>query len=151
ARLEHERWASERRREGWRHGPVRDDTAKVNPSLVAWDDLADDVKQFNRDAVTEWVPMLARAGFEIVRLAPAPSVAGSGAWLSGQLLALADQRGPPAAPGRLDRLVQDGESFGAATGQAGRDLAAVGEGEHQSLGVSLLAAQELLFRDEGEG
>ncbi len=79
ARLEHQRWADERRRAGWRYGPVRDDAAKVNPTLVAWDDLPDDVKRFNLDAVTDWVPMLARAGFEIVRLPPAPSAARTGA------------------------------------------------------------------------
>jgi hypothetical protein len=68
ARLEHERWGDERRRAGWRYGPTRDDAAKLNPSLVAWDDLPGDVKRFNRDAVMERAPMLARAGFEIVRL-----------------------------------------------------------------------------------
>jgi hypothetical protein len=79
ARLEHERWVDERRRAGWRYGPARDDGAKVNPALVAWADLPDDVKRFNLDAVTDWVPMLARAGFEIVRLSPVGSVAGPGA------------------------------------------------------------------------
>jgi hypothetical protein len=68
ARLEHDRWTDERRRTGWTYGPTRDDSAKTNPSLVAWTDLPEEVKRFNREAVHERAPMLARAGFEIVRI-----------------------------------------------------------------------------------
>ena len=68
ARREHERWAAERQRDGWRHGPERDDARKLNPLLVGWDELPDASKEFNRDAARQLPALLARAGFELVRL-----------------------------------------------------------------------------------
>ncbi len=37
ARLEHERWCSDRRLDGWRFGPARDDLRRLHPSLVPFD------------------------------------------------------------------------------------------------------------------
>jgi hypothetical protein len=52
ARLEHERWCSDRRLDGWQYGEVRDDTRRRHPSLVAFDDarltadeIAKDIEQ----------------------------------------------------------------------------------------------------------
>jgi hypothetical protein len=65
--LEHERWSRERRAEGWTVGPTRDHERKVTPYLVAWDELPDDVKDYNRNAVRALPELLTFAGFEIVR------------------------------------------------------------------------------------
>lgn len=67
ARREHERWAEERRRDGWRWGERRDDAARTNPLLVPWDELSEADRERNRQAVRELPATLARAGFDIVR------------------------------------------------------------------------------------
>ncbi|HEY3798536.1 MAG TPA: RyR domain-containing protein [Caulobacteraceae bacterium] len=50
AELEHERWLAQRRMDGWRwtDRPKRDDARRLHPSLIAYADLADDVKEYDR-------------------------------------------------------------------------------------------------------
>jgi hypothetical protein len=50
ARLEHERWNAQRRMEGWRSTkqPRKDDARRLHPSLVPYDDLTDDVQEYDR-------------------------------------------------------------------------------------------------------
>jgi len=68
AEIEHDRWMAERQLAGWRYGAVRDDKRKTSPYLIPWSDLADDVKQWDRDTVLGMPKFLAEAGFEIYRL-----------------------------------------------------------------------------------
>lgn len=68
AAREHARWKAEREAAGWRHGPARDDAAKLNPLLVGWTEAPDHAKAFNRDAIRAMPSMLARAGFELVKV-----------------------------------------------------------------------------------
>jgi hypothetical protein len=68
AELEHERWCRERLAEGWTAGPTRDDERKVTPYLVDWDQLPDDVKEYDRNAVRALPELLTFAGYEIVRI-----------------------------------------------------------------------------------
>ena len=66
AMMEHDRWAAERRASGWTAG-VRDVERKITPYLVPWDQLAEDVREYDRDAVRGIPELLAEAGFEIQR------------------------------------------------------------------------------------
>lgn len=36
---QHDQWMEEKRTAGWRHGPVKDETAKTHPMMVPYDDL----------------------------------------------------------------------------------------------------------------
>lgn len=38
SRIEHERWCADRRLDGWRFGPVRDDGRRLHPNLIPFDD-----------------------------------------------------------------------------------------------------------------
>ena len=67
ARMEHARWSDERKREGWAFGAKRDDVRKHNPLLVSWEDLPEEVREENRDAIRALPALLARADFAIVR------------------------------------------------------------------------------------
>jgi hypothetical protein len=67
ARLEHERWMSERRMKGWNYGPNRDDQRKLNPNLQAWDRLPDAVREYNRQTIRDLPALLARAQLQIQR------------------------------------------------------------------------------------
>ncbi|WP_028645234.1 NAD-binding protein [Nocardioides sp. URHA0020] len=66
---EHQRWYDDRTASGWTYAAARDDSARTNPLLVPWADLAPEVRQSNLDAARALQPMLARAGFEIARAA----------------------------------------------------------------------------------
>ena len=68
ARLEHERWVVERRLAGWLSGPQRDPDHKITPYLVPYDELTDDVKEWDREAVRAIPDVLALAKFEVYRL-----------------------------------------------------------------------------------
>ena len=72
AAREHARWKAEREADGWRYGPTRDDAAMHNPLLVAWDDVPDEAKAYNRESINAMPARLARAGFELGRLLPSP-------------------------------------------------------------------------------
>ncbi|HEX7758138.1 MAG TPA: RyR domain-containing protein [Caulobacteraceae bacterium] len=55
ARLEHHRWNAQRRMDGWRwtDAPRKDETLRRHPSLVEYDALTDDVKEYDRVYVRE--------------------------------------------------------------------------------------------------
>jgi hypothetical protein len=67
AKMEHERWAAERRAQGWRLGP-RDPQKKTNPSLVEWDELPEETRELNREEIRRLPEFLTQAGFHIYRL-----------------------------------------------------------------------------------
>jgi RyR domain len=73
ARREHDRWQDERRQAAWRYGPVRDAHAKLSPYLVPWDELTEDVRNLDRDAVRLIPTVLARAAYAGI---PRPGQAG---------------------------------------------------------------------------
>lgn len=68
ARRDHERWLDDRRAAGWTHGPTRDDRQKRNPLLVEWVDLPDSAQSITLGAAQSLPALLARAGFEPMRL-----------------------------------------------------------------------------------
>ncbi len=53
--LEHERWDAQRRMDGWRWAnlPSKDEARRLHPSLVAYDCLTDEVKEYDRVNVRE--------------------------------------------------------------------------------------------------
>jgi hypothetical protein len=63
--MEHERWVSERQRNGWRLGPEKDVEHKRTPYMVPWDELSEDVKELDRQPVRGIPRLLARAGFTL--------------------------------------------------------------------------------------
>lgn len=67
ARMEHERWCLELRREGWAYGPEKDENRKAHPALVPWADLSENEKSKNRDFIRDLPRLLSRAGFQVQR------------------------------------------------------------------------------------
>ena len=67
AEMEHGRWIVERLRWGWRYGPKREPEKKISPHLVAWSDLPDNSREYDRHSVREWPRFLADAGLEVFR------------------------------------------------------------------------------------
>jgi len=65
AEMEHARWNVERLLNGWRLGE-RNAEKRTTPFLVAWDDLPDEIKGYDVDAVKRIPEMLKEYGYEIV-------------------------------------------------------------------------------------
>jgi uncharacterized membrane protein len=65
ARLEHERWMSERTAQGFTFGPVKGE--RTRPDLVPWERLSDETRTRNMQAVQRIPGMLAGAGFQVLR------------------------------------------------------------------------------------
>ncbi len=67
AEKEHERYCRERRLQGWTYGKERNDLLKKTALLVAYKDLPDDKKEYDREAVIDVPLVLAKNGFELFR------------------------------------------------------------------------------------
>jgi ppGpp synthetase/RelA/SpoT-type nucleotidyltranferase len=67
AKLEHARWNAERLLEGWRYGP-KDIANKLNPYLVAWDKLDNEIKSYDFDPVNNIPQLLAKIGYEVYKI-----------------------------------------------------------------------------------
>ena len=68
ARIEHERWVEERKKSGWKYGATKDIQKKISPYVVSYDQITEDIKELDRNAVRNIPAVLARAGFQIKRL-----------------------------------------------------------------------------------
>jgi len=65
ARNVHEVWAKNRMEEGWTYGPVRDDTKKETPCMVAYDELPESEKEYDRATSQETLKLILKLGFAI--------------------------------------------------------------------------------------
>jgi hypothetical protein len=68
AELEHERWVSERQTDGWIYNKERIPEKKLSPYLIPWNELTDEVKEWDRRSVKSMPALLAKAKFEIYKM-----------------------------------------------------------------------------------
>jgi len=68
AEKEHERWCEERLSDGWEKGPVKDVIKKISPYLIPYQDLPEEIKEYNRDAVRMIPSILDLVDLKVVRL-----------------------------------------------------------------------------------
>lgn len=67
AEREHERWVYQRLRDGWVYGDVKDAEKKQSPYLVPYEELSEEIKDRDREAVCNIPALLARAGLCVAR------------------------------------------------------------------------------------
>ena len=65
--LEHRRWVEERVDNGWIYGVPRDDERRIHPYLIPYDDLPDDIKEYDRAFARTIVEILDSAGLTVTR------------------------------------------------------------------------------------
>jgi ppGpp synthetase/RelA/SpoT-type nucleotidyltranferase len=65
AKLEHARWNAERLLEGWKYGTEKDLSKKINPYIVAWDKLGEEIKVYDFEPVNNIPLMLEKIGYEV--------------------------------------------------------------------------------------
>jgi voltage-gated potassium channel Kch len=68
ARAEQQRWVNDAAALGWRPGAVPNGITRQSPDLVDWAELGDAGKEKCRAAVRDIPPILADAGFQVVRI-----------------------------------------------------------------------------------
>ncbi|MGI9423712.1 MAG: RyR domain-containing protein [Hyphomicrobiaceae bacterium] len=61
----HENWAAQRIEDGWRWGAHRSDVDKSHPSLVAYEQLPEAEKAYDRRTAMETVKAIVSLGYEI--------------------------------------------------------------------------------------
>ena len=66
AEMEHERWMRDKRREGWRYGPL-DREMKTSPELVPYEELEESTREFIRLSVRDFPTYLNMIGYELYR------------------------------------------------------------------------------------
>ena len=65
AESNHDIWARQRLKDGWRFGPNRDDNAKTHPDLKPYNELSDNEKQYDRNSVVETLKAIITLGYKI--------------------------------------------------------------------------------------
>jgi hypothetical protein len=71
ARLEHDRWLVERQAQGWKFVPgPKDIDRKTSPYMVRWEELPEDIREYDRNTVRAMPLFLAGAGFRVYRARP---------------------------------------------------------------------------------
>ena len=63
----HDIWAQERIYHGWTYGEKRDDVLKQNPCLIAYEDLPEEEKVYDRNTSIETLKLILKLGFKISR------------------------------------------------------------------------------------
>lgn len=67
AKMEHKRWLDHSLLEKWKYGDTKDVSKKTDPHILDWDQLPEEVKKKNREAITALPHELTAAGFAIYR------------------------------------------------------------------------------------
>lgn len=63
----HEQWSLGRIKDGWTHGPARDDAKKHHPCLVPYPELTESEKEYDRRTAEETLKAIVALGFRIER------------------------------------------------------------------------------------
>lgn len=61
----HDIWAKQRMDQGWTYGESRDDAKKQHPCLVAYGDLPDSEKEYDRSTAMETLKLILKLGWRI--------------------------------------------------------------------------------------
>lgn len=67
AEMEHGRWNVERLMQGWTYGEKKDVVKKTSPYLVRWENLSEEIKGYDIDAVKNLPEVLREAGLEVYK------------------------------------------------------------------------------------
>ena len=63
----HDVWAARRIADGWTYGEKRDDEKKTHPCLVAYEELPESEKEYDRKTGLETLKFIIRAGYQIIK------------------------------------------------------------------------------------
>lgn len=61
----HEVWAETRIAQGWTYGEKRDDEKKTHPCLIAYEELPEEEKEYDRNTCLGTLKLIMKLGFKI--------------------------------------------------------------------------------------
>ena len=67
AEMEHRRWMAERFVNNWNYGPEKNIGLKISPYLVRWDQLLEEIKDYDRNFVRMIPDLIKSVGKKIVK------------------------------------------------------------------------------------
>lgn len=65
--FEHDDWWIEKEGTGWRYDEVKDNDKKTSPYLVPWEDLTEDIKDYDRDPARNIPSLMQSIGLKVVK------------------------------------------------------------------------------------
>jgi ryanodine receptor 2 len=68
AKNAHDVWAQERMAQGWIWGERRDDTKKLHPCLIPYEELPESEKEYDRNTAMETLKAICAAGYRIEKI-----------------------------------------------------------------------------------
>ena len=66
--LEHDRWVTERKASGWVYGEEKDSDNRISPYMAPWGAIPESIKEYDREAVRNMVPILKGMGIKVYRV-----------------------------------------------------------------------------------
>ncbi len=67
AEIEHDAWVNERTETGWTYGDKKDVEKKITPYLVSYNELTEEIKEYDRDSVRNMIRLLDNVGLKVYR------------------------------------------------------------------------------------
>ena len=64
----HDIWAQQRIRDGWTHGPQRDDAKKRHPDLVPYAELPEAEKEYDRITAIQVLKAIVALGYQLEKI-----------------------------------------------------------------------------------
>ncbi|MTV48842.1 Ryanodine receptor Ryr [Heliobacillus mobilis] len=64
----HDVWATQRFKDGWQYGEQRDDQKKLHPCLIAYEELPESEKDYDRNAAMQTLKAIVALGYRIVKV-----------------------------------------------------------------------------------
>lgn len=65
--IEHDRWVTERKASGWVYGEEKDSDNRISPYMVGWDAITEEIREYDREAVRNILPILRKMGVGVYR------------------------------------------------------------------------------------
>jgi hypothetical protein len=66
--MEHQRWWDNRKKNGWTYGPKKDVPGKISPYMVPWEDLTEDIRDYDRKFVKIYPRILAMVALTLKKI-----------------------------------------------------------------------------------
>lgn len=64
----HDVWAETRIRDGWSYGPTRNDERKEHPCLVAYEELLESEREYDRNTAIGTLKLIHKLGFKVTKM-----------------------------------------------------------------------------------
>lgn len=67
AEYEHDEWNKEKEATGWTYGKKKNKKKKITPYLVPWDELSEEIKEYDRDPIRNIPSLMKSLGLKVVK------------------------------------------------------------------------------------